>query len=99
MAPRRKSLIKKTVYNIDPSEKENVYLHNVSDFNAKIRRRESLRSAKCLKVSICVTVKPPVGHENVEFIILHVSSWIIKKFLVVYLFHNMYSDFSVVFFS
>jgi hypothetical protein len=50
MAPRR------NVYRVrelleSACEKENSYLHALSYFKAKVRRRESLRASRCLKVS------------------------------------------------
>lgn len=56
MAPRRKSLTLRKPLTSANSDKENVYLHNLSDYHAKVRRRESLRSAKYLKVSVRLTV-------------------------------------------
>jgi hypothetical protein len=50
MAPR-KNVVKVSKYPGIVSEKENGYLRGLSDYKAKVRRRESLRTSRCLKVS------------------------------------------------
>ena len=50
MAPR-KNVVRESKYQGSASEKENNYLRGLSDYKAKVRRRESLRTSRCLKVS------------------------------------------------
>lgn len=50
MAPR-KNVVRASKYQGSVCEKENSYLRGLSDYKAKVRRRESLRTLRCLKVS------------------------------------------------
>lgn len=50
MAPR-KNVVTVSKYQGSASEKENSYLRGLSDYKAKVRRRESLRTSRCIKVS------------------------------------------------
>jgi len=50
MAPR-KNAVRVSKYPGSVSEKENNYLRGLSDYKTKVRRRESLRTSRCLKVS------------------------------------------------
>jgi len=50
MAPRKNG-VRVSKYPGSVSEKENSYLRGLSDYKTKVRRRESLRTPRCLKVS------------------------------------------------
>jgi len=52
MAPR-KNAVRVSKYPGSVSEKENSYLRGLSDYKTKVRRRESLRTSRCLKVGKC----------------------------------------------
>lgn len=51
MAPRRKSIGSLRVPLTDNLNKENNYLRSLSDFQARVRRRESIRNYKNVAVS------------------------------------------------
>lgn len=77
MAPRRKSVKVARKSLINNYEKDNSYLRGLSDYQTKVRRRETLRNARSLAVStsliknaFCVTDAPVAVSRIFSFVIL-----------------------------